>query len=163
MPFANNGNPSPYTIKIERHLIEIHEAGRVVGYKELQILIGESVRVGTRGSGYLRTARRRILASHGFHTITLPGLGLKFPTPGEHLADSADQRRFLSRKAKRSNRAAQALPFDQLEGADRSFHMASVGQFNAVEHIMSSHRHKRLQASIGPIMPDAKTLLEHLK
>ena len=165
MPFPNNGNPSPKTIKIERYLVEAHEVGKVISYEQLETVIGESVRVGKRGFGYLRTARQRILTSHGFHTITIAGVGIKFPTAEEHLADSANQRRFINRKSRRAGRAAETLRMEDLSDADKSFHLSNVGIFNAMHHITSSHAHKRLRTQLAPsnILPDAKTLLEHLK
>lgn len=165
-PTNNFGNPHPKTIKLERFLVEAREDGKVITYAELAAAIEvRSVRAGNPGYGYLATARRRLLRGHEIHMLTVTGVGIKFPTAQEHLADSASQRGFIRRKARRVAEAARVLDLTKLPEADRAYQLATVGQLNALEWIAGTPRHKKLQEALGNtrILPEPKALLEHFK
>lgn len=133
--------------------------GRVITYGEMEKLIGRPVKTGTRGYGYLQSAKRILLRDHDILLDAEPKVGIRICTNSEKLTVAGRDIRKAGRAVKRSGQKLRSVAYDQLTDAEKREWNARSSLAGALNLLAAPAAAKKVAEAVnGSQLPSAKVL-----
>ena len=143
-------------------LVELFAAekqGAVVSYKTMADLIGRPVTPGTRGYGYLQSAKRILLRDHEVVLDAEPKVGVRVCTDAEKLTVAGRDVKKASRAVKRSGQKLRAVEYAALTDDQKREWNARMSLTGALSLLAAPATYKQVEKVVTDhALPSARVL-----